>query len=231
VFIEQAAKEAEEAPIIEGDERAGELLQEARRQIYHWPEDFSGFQCQLVYQEGPQGFTGSLATHGSRKIQIELPELSDARWLRFQVEELIAHREAPSVSRMASKSGCSWGDWDETYGRRIDFLGDKMSSFYRIKDKKLTQIGRSYKNQDFIINIDSHQLCHGSFVANYYTAYYWAQDDQKLSKVETYLDEYEEIGDVFLPVRRHVTEAVDGNLKCRTLIFGNIQLNNNGGSK
>lgn len=224
VFVEAAAEEAATAPIIEGDERAGKLLREARSRIYHWPADFAGFTAELVYCEGEQVLVGTIEAHGSRKIRVELPELEDSRWLRFQIEELIAHRESPSVSKMASKSGCSWGDWDEVYGRRIDFLGDKMSSFYRIKDKKLTQIGRSYKSQDFVINIDAHQDCDGYFAARFYTAYYWSEDDRALVKVETYADEYEQYENLYIPVHRSVTEATGGALKCRSIQFRSIEL-------
>jgi len=223
MFVEKAAQEAAEAPVIEGEKQADDLLREARSRIYHWPPEFPGFRCTLKYQEGAETKIGTLSSHGSRKIHLTIPQLEDKRWLRYQIEELIAHREAPSVSRMASKSGCSWGDWDETYGRRIDFLGDKMSSFYRIKNAKLMQIGRSYKKQSFIINIDQHQECDGSFAARYYTAYYWSHEDESLKRVETYIDDYQAVEGVYLPCRRQVTEAVDGRLRCRTIRLENLE--------
>ncbi|MCA9777558.1 MAG: DUF3386 family protein [Candidatus Eremiobacteraeota bacterium] len=219
VFVEQAAQEAAEAEIVPGDGRADALLREARARIYHWPADFRGFECKIAYLDGVDSFEGTLSTGGSRRIELDLPGLADSRWLRFQIEELLAHREAPEVNKMASKTGCSWGDWDENYGRRIDFLGDKMSSFYRIKDRKLTQIGRRYKGRNFIINIDAHHSYDDKFVANFYTAYYWSNEDEKLVQVETYLDEYQKVGEVHLPARRLVTEAVDGKLRSRCVSF------------
>lgn len=187
----------------------------ARAAIYHWPADFAGFTAQLRYQEGAFDLQGLLSSPSSSRLKIDLDGLEDPRWLRFQLEELTSHREAPSVSKMASRTGCSYGDWDPVYGRRIDFLGDKMSSFYRIMDNKLCQIGRSYKNQDFTINIDGHQCCQDRWVATFYSAYYWSRESGAMIKTETYHDCYEAFDGVYLPVQRRVSEASADGLRCR----------------
>ena len=193
-FVENAAFEVAQSEIVPGDPRADTLLSEARAAIYHWPADFAGFTAQLQYQEGESELQGVLSCPSSRGLKLDLSGLEDSRWLRFQLEELASHREAPSVSKMASRTGCSFGDWDQIYGRRLDFLGDKMNSFYRIKDNKLCQIGRSTKNQDFIINIDEHQCCQERWVATFYTATYWERESGAVIKTETYQDRYKDVG-------------------------------------
>lgn len=217
-FVEQAAREAQEAPCLPGQEEADFLLARARQRIYHWPADFAGFSCRLVFSQGESTVLGSLTCRGSRALGLTMPGVEDTRWLSFQLEELVSHREAPEVSRIASKTGCRLGDWDEVYGRRIDFLGDKMGSFYRIKDDRLCQIGRSYRSENLLLTIDSHQCCGGRWAAEYYSAYYWSQDGP-LSRAETYLDRYQEVGGLFLPAERRVTEASRAGLRVRRLLF------------
>ena len=223
-FVEMAAREAAEAELVEGDERADLLLQRARASIYHWPSDFTGFHCRLEYTEAASTHSGSFRYAGSRDLSLDLPSLVDQRGLRFQLEELMAHREAPSQSKMASKTGCSWGDWDPIYGRRIDFLGDKMSSFYRIAENKLCQIGRSYKNQNFIINIDQHQDCAGQWVAAFYNAYYWNKEDGRLSKTETYVDHYGLVEGLYLPLERRVSVAAENGMQQIRIRFLDFRL-------
>ncbi len=227
-FVDHAAREAALAEVIPGDPRADALLSEARDAIYHWPPDFAGFTARLRYQDGNFDLHGALDCPSSRGLRIDLVGLEDQRWLRFQLEELVSHREAPSVSKMASRSGCFFGDWDPVYGRRLDFRGDKMASFYRVKDAKLCQIGRSYKNQSFVINIDGHQRCQERWAAIFYSAYYWERDGGGLLKAETYHDSYEEVGGVYLPLQRRVSEASAGGLRCRQIQLSDHRLLSNG---
>lgn len=222
-FIEQAQKEVAAAPIVAGEAQADALLAQCRSGIYHWPAGFAGFLASLRYDDGPSSFEGSLLCAGSRRLELNLPGLEETRWLRFQVEEMISHREAPEVSRMASKTGCALGDWDAIYGRRIDFLGDKMESFYRIREGKLCQIGRAYKKERFVINIDTHQLCDGRWAASCYTAFYWSKLEGALLKTETYLDSYEEWNGVFLPAERRVSEASSAGLRHRRLTLSDFR--------
>lgn len=223
-FIEDAAREAAEASILPGDPAAGALLAEARRRIYHWPADFAGFTCELGLTSGSRQEQGTLRCEGSRRLTVSIEASKDARWLRFQLEELTSHREAPEVSKMASPTGCALGDWDPIYGRRVDFLGDKMGSYYRLKDAQLRQIGRCYKNQRFVINIDQLQSCDGRWAASFYTAYYWSAAGEGLVKTETYLDDYQSVEGIYLPVRRRVTEAGSSTLVTRELLFTNHRL-------
>ncbi len=222
-FIDSAAQEAAEAEVLPGDPRADALLASVRASIYHWPADFGGFRCALGYQDGDISLGGLFVCQGSRGLKVDLPELEDRRWLRFQLEELTSHREAPEVSKISSRTGCSWGDWDPVYGQRIDFLGDKMGSYYRIKDDRLCQIGRSYKNQTFTINIDSHFDCWGCWASEFYSAYYW-DGEGALLKTETYLDRYQQVGEVWLPSERRVTEVGSSGARTRRLLFSNFEL-------
>ena len=170
LFVEEASAQVAATHPVEGDAQATRLLAEARGRIYYWPQDFPGFRCTLEVSEGTERFTGQLLATSSRRFEIEVDGYTHDRWLRFQIEELLAHRESPAVSKMVLQTGCSWGDWDHVYGRKVLLLGDKMESFYRLRDHKLTQIGRNYRNQKLLINIDSHHGCRGFFASHSYTA-------------------------------------------------------------
>ncbi len=220
VFVEKAAREAAETQVVCGDAEAGRLLAETRAAIYHWPKDFKGFACRLRILAGGDEWRGSLRAGGSRNYELAVPSFPHQPWLRFQIEEFLAHREHPTVSRMASPTGVVFGDDDSVYGRRIDFLGDKMGSWYRIRDRKLTMIGRSYARQRFVITIDAHEECSpGRYASTYYTAYYWNLESEKLNRVEAFMDDYIRLGGESLPARRRYVETTDSGMVSRSVEF------------
>lgn len=223
-FVLQAEAEAASAPVLAGDPAANELLASARRNIYHWPADFGGFAARIVFSQGNRQAEGRFGAFGSRNFTVDLPADLDLKWIRFQIEEMLAHREAPSVSRMSSKTGVVMGDWDAVYGQQVIFQGDRMQSFYRIRDGKLTQIGRTYGGNAFVINIDQHMEFKGRFVAQSYTAFYRSVTDGALTKVETFFDSYAPVGEVLLPTERCWTLADESGLLSRSLRFENHML-------
>ena len=211
VFIQQAAAEVAAETVFPGREEADELLRAARAHIYHWEPSFQGFKSSLVYYNEADRYEALFEASESRRIKVSWAQEFDARWVRFQLEELVSHREAPEKSKMASKTGCDLGDDHPIYGTKVNFVGDKMGSFYRLKDSKITQIGRSYGKMDFIINIDAHHNfgteIEPRYAAGAYTAFYWHKDTGALVKTETYQDKYIRKSGVALPFSRQVSIA------------------------
>jgi hypothetical protein len=225
-FINKASHDAAVAPVMPGDPEAEAFLAEARRHIYHWPVDFKGFSCKLTVADNLKVYHGTLVSSGSRDYELKVDDFEPRGWLRFQVEEFLSHREHPDVSRMASKTGVIWGDEDAVYGKRIDFVGDTMGSYYRIKDNKLTMIGRTYAQQTFVITIDDHADFYGHYAATHYTTFYRNAKTGSLEKTEAYLDDYKQLGGVFLPSRRRYTECNQQGLLVRELTFTDHHLLN-----
>ena len=232
VFVEKAAAEVRGSERFAGDPAADALLAAARQRIYHWPEDFFGFRATLVVREGGDEWRGSFEAVSSRNHRFELGPSSRAgggnfgeiKFLRFQIEELLAHREPPRVSGMASKAGVVFGDDDAVYGRQVIFQGDKMGSYYRLKNERITQIARGYGGLRFVINIDQHQDCRGRFAAAAYTAVYRDAATGTLVRTETYLDRYEAVSGIYLPVERRYTEAGATRTFTRQITFENPAL-------
>lgn len=231
VFIENAQKEAAEEEVFPGDPQADELLRQARRHIYHWPTAFKGFAAEMTFTIDGQVHRGRLNAPEGIQIEAHWEESFDNRWVRFQLEELLSHRTAPEKSKIASKTGCQMDDLDPIYGQKIVFVGDKMSSFYRIKDSKIAQIGRSYGKLEFIINIDAHHNLGAeerpAYAAADYTAFYWNKANGNLVKTETYRDHYILLDGLYLPQARRVSIAQDSKeqqLSVRRLEFHNHTL-------
>jgi hypothetical protein len=219
-FVEKAREEAEAAPVHPGEEKANELLAEARESIYHWPHEFAGFSATLQLDWDAKSWRGSLRAADSHHFRFDFPEpLSRemTNWLNYQLSELMAHREAPTRSRMASRSGVVPGDTDPIFGAKVIFPGDPMESFYRIKNRKITQIGRCYPRQRFIINIDEHQEYDGRFAARSYTAFYWCKESGLLVKTESYFDDYVEHEELLLPSSRQFSMGDSAGLSNRRI--------------
>lgn len=230
VFVDAAAREAAETAAFagQGDPAAAALLARTRQSIYHWPAGFRGFTARISVHDASATWEGQLTVRSSRDFQLELPGLPTEApvrgWLKYQLEEMLSHREAPSVSSIASKAGVTFGAEDPIYGQRIDFVGDKMGSWYRLKDDRITQIARGYGRTRFVIHIDSHAELEGRFAAAQYTVFYRSADTGALTKVETYFDTYEPVGPVHLPRLRRVTEAGDAGEVTRQISLREFEL-------
>lgn len=217
VFVDHAARESANEKVLPGDPEGDRLLAEAREAIYHWPENFPGFEAELELAESDQFARGRLVAGASRRYTITLDQPYPEKWLKFQIEELLAHREHPKVSRMKSSTGMKLGDDDAIYGRQLFFVGDKMRSYYRIKERRITQISRCYGGQRFVINIDLHQECDGRFAAQAYSAFYYDSESGQLTKTEAFLDHYEPVEGIYLPTERRFSEATGEKLVSRSI--------------
>ncbi|PTY01526.1 hypothetical protein DB346_12295 [Verrucomicrobia bacterium LW23] len=227
-FADHAAHAALDTQRFEnqGDQYADSLLREARAHVYHWSADFPGFEASLILLDGAERHYGDLRVRSSRDITLGCPGAPEeaAAWARSQLEELVAHRESPDVSKMASKAGVTRGDLHAVYGTRVTFTGDRMESYYRIADHKIVEIGRAYGKMRFVIHIDEHQECDNRYAASHYTVFYFDRATDALTKVETYLDRYTRVGDYFLPAERRYTEAAAGKLHTRALLLQGTRL-------
>lgn len=226
-FVEKAREEAEAAPVHPGEEQANSLLAQARESIYHWPHEFPGFSASLQLDWDRKSWRGSLRAADSHHFRFEFPEpLSReiTNWLNYQLSELMAHREAPTRSRMASRSGVIPGDTDPIFGAKVIFPGDPMESFYRIKDHKITQIGRCYPRQRFLINILEHQEYDGRFAARSYTAFYWCKESGQLEKTESYFDHYIEHRKLLLPSFRQFSVGDSEGLSNRRITLSEHEI-------
>ncbi|GAB4246917.1 MAG: hypothetical protein OHK005_12880 [Candidatus Methylacidiphilales bacterium] len=227
-FTNKASHEVETAPTLPGDPAAQALLDEARAAIYHWPTSFPGFSCTLQVLEAGHTWSGQLTARSSRDYQITSTDSEPPggdRWLRYHLEEFLAHREHPSISRMTSRTGVTFGEDHPIYGRRIDFLGDKMNSFYHIADRRIRLIGRSYPKESFLITIDRHLELNHTFAATDYSAFYWSRSTGQLLRTETYRDQYVPVGDLLLPASRIYTVSGEhATLTTRLIRFLNPHL-------
>lgn len=221
-FVEYARREADASPREEGEEPANRLLAQARESIYFWPAEFAGFEAGLRLELDGILWKGQLSATDSHHFQFEWDEEppSDVlKWLRYQVGELLAHREAPTRSKMASQSGVLLGEEEPVFGTEVVFPNDPMESSYRLKDRRITQIARAYKGARFVINIDTHHDFGGRYAAQCYTAFYWDKGSGALQKVETFYDDYQAVQGLHLPSVRRYTMAAAGEFTNRRLVF------------
>jgi len=228
-FIEEASRLVAESPVESGDPAANALLQETRDHIYHWPSDFPGFETDIELVRGQESRALHLTARSSRDYEFvtldgEPCEVDKASL--YHLEELLAHREAPSKSRMHSTSGVVFGPAHPIYGPRVDFVGDRMSSFYHLKEKRITGIGRGYKGMKFVIYIDDHVEFGGRFCASHYHAHFSNAETGAWQHSEYYLDRFLEVDGILLPRERRMTKVTMEGSETLALLFANPTLLN-----
>jgi len=199
------------------------LLSKTRDQIYHWPSPFSGFTSTINYS-GPEGtFTNQVKIIPGQKNCCGFSNRVVAQWVDYQISEIIAHRSNTAGAHAINQGPLSLGDEDTLWGQRINFVNDPMESFYRIKDLKLTQIGRSYPTQKFLVSIFEQHSFLGLNCARHYNVTYWDRSSGALSKVETFQDEYHEIQGIWIPRSRLYCLSADSS-SSRLIDFSNTSL-------
>lgn len=226
-FVEHAERQVAESPILPGDEQANDLLQEARAHIYYWPKDFRGFECNVTLRATEGCFQGHLRATSAKEFQFDWSDDTSEvlkKWSHSQVGEFLAHRESPKANKMTSRTGVRFGDTCPVYGPQLIFEGDKMHSYYRVRDHRITQIYRAYAGQYFIINIDDHDQLNGRFAATVYQAFYWDAQTNQLAKVETYHDSYCSHEGLLLPTARRYCEVVGPQSRLRHIFFDDHKL-------
>lgn len=114
------------------------------------------------------------------------------------------------------------------FGTKLEIHGS--NSYYRIKDKRITQINRKMAHPGmapfaFTINVEESAVTQdGKNLTTRYTVYYYSPTDGKLTNVESFTDSHVRVGASDLPATRRIISFENGTVVVKNLTFSNHRL-------
>jgi hypothetical protein len=224
--METYTRQSAQAVALQDDPQARELLQRAFERTSRWGADFSGFRAALTANDNGIEHRGTVQVTMPRSVEVTLAEASLQQWAQQQLAMLAGHRAYRAFDQSDGKYVLTLGPEEaHPLGRLIAIHGDGMISRYRVKDDRICQIQRSMERVKFTINIEnSTTTADGKVLTTRFTVYYFSPSTGQLTQVESFADDYIEVGGVVLPKLRRVTFADHGEARVRELILSDHTL-------
>lgn len=222
----QANTTQDQATDVADDPQARACLRQAFEQTARWQPDFKGFTADLTVNTNGNAVSGTVAIQGPRQVTVSLPDQALQKWAEEQIGMIAVHRAPRKFDEADGRHRLTFGeDSEHPLGRRLNIHGDGMSSHYRIKGDRITQVNRVTPHVAFTINVeDSMTTQDQKHLTTRYTVYYFAPQDAKLRNVESFTDAHVRVGKSDLPATRQIISFENGAVQVRTLTFTNHKL-------
>lgn len=215
------------------DPTARRLVQETHSRMYKWPAGFGGYRARLSLNDDGRIAIGTVSLVPRKDTTVELPGADPALqvWGRERLWTQGMHLAYSPFEEGDGKYVLSF-DPDEDpamphpRGRRVLLTGGRLDSWYRIKDRQYTQIGRITPMTERRVNtIERYDLApDGTQYSSHYVMTYFAIDGQSVIGMESYVNEYTEVRGIWLPLRRRVAYGGQGDVKTRVIELSNHEV-------
>jgi hypothetical protein len=219
--METYTRQTGQAVAVQDDPEARELLHRAFDRTSRWRADFAGFTAALVVNDDGAEHRGRVQVTLPRSVDLTVAEPELQQWAQQQLAMMVGHRGYRAFDQADGKYTLTLGPQEaHPLGRLVDIHGDGMSSRYRVRDERICQIQRSMERVKFTINIEDTMTTRDDKVlTTRFTVYYFAPSTGQLTQVESFVDDYCEVGGVVLPRARRVTFADNGQARIREVIL------------
>ncbi len=209
-----------------GDPQAHELLRAAHSRAYYFPRDFRGFRANVQYTGDTLDVAGVALVHGPRAIDLNLPAPAEVTaWVRQELLSLIGHRWPVGFDESDGRFALSLHDDGHPLGCLIRFEDDPFASSYRLDDRRITQINRTMGSMRLTITIQEHAVTSDErLLPVHFTVAYWDLATNRLTRADTYSDQYAGINGLYLPTLRRVVTATDNGVETRQIRLTDHQL-------
>jgi Protein of unknown function (DUF3386) len=220
-IMETYTRQTAQAVAIQDDPEARELLHRAFDRTSRWRADFAGFTAALMVNDNGLEHRGTVQVTMPRSIDVTVAEPDLQQWAQQQLAMMAGHRGYRAFDQSDGKYMLTLGPEEaHPLGRLVYIHGDGMNSRYRVRDERICQIQRSMERVKFTINIEDTMTTRDDKVlTTRFTVYYFAPSTGQLTQVESFADDYCEVGGIVLPKARRVTFADNGEARVREVIL------------
>jgi hypothetical protein len=210
---------------VKDDPQARELLRRAFEKTARWPAGFKGFAADLTLNVDGNEVKGSVIVKSAQDVVVALNDPDLQKWATNTIGMIAVHRGPRTFDQSDGKSVLTLEhESSHPLGQTIR-IHDMLTSHYRIKDERITQINRTMGPMKFTINVEDSTLTQDNkYLTTRYTVFYFNPQDGKLTNVESFSDTHVRIGEADLPASRRIISAENGGVSVRTLTFSNHRL-------
>jgi hypothetical protein len=210
---------------VKDDPQARELLRRAFEKTARWPAGFKGFAADLTLNVDGKEVKGNVIVKSAQDVVVSLNDPDLQKWATNTIGMIAVHRGPRTFDQSDGKSVLTLEhESAHPLGQTIR-IHDMLTSHYRIKDERITQINRTMGPMKFTINVEDSTLTQDNkYLTTRYTVFYFNPQDGKLTNVESFSDTHVRIGNADLPASRRIISAENGGVAVRTLTFSNHRL-------
>ncbi|MGH7217570.1 MAG: DUF3386 family protein [Nitrospiraceae bacterium] len=212
------------------DPAARLLVKEAHSCMYKWPAGFGGYRADVRLNEEGRIVNGTVSLAPRKATTVELagadPLLQE--WVRERLWTQGMHLAFTPFEEGDGKYILSFDQEEDPAaphprGRRVLLTGGRLDSWYRIKNRQYTQIGRITPMTERRVNtIERYDTApDGKQYSSHYVMTYFTLDGQSVVGMESYVNEYIDVNGVWLPLRRCVSFGERGFVKTRVIELSN----------
>lgn len=215
------------------DPVARRLVQETHRRMYKWPVGFGGYRARLSLNDDGRIEIGTVSLVPRKDTTVELPGVDPAlqEWVRERLWTQGMHLAYVPFEEGDGKYVLSFDPGEDPAmphprGRRVLLTGGRLDSWYRIKDRQYTQIGRITPMTERRINtIERYDVApNGQQYSSHYVMTYFTLDGRSVIVMESYVNEYIEVQSLWLPLHRRVAYGDQGKVKTRVIELSNHEV-------
>jgi hypothetical protein len=226
--MEQPQRQHQTQTDVKDDPRARAMLREAFEKTARWQADFKGFTADLTVNVGGKESRGTVTIKSPKEVTVGLPDSEQQKWAEGQIGMIAVHRGPRSFEESDGKYTLTMEEDGHPFGTKLVIHGSH--SFYRIKDRRITQINRKMAHPGmtpfaFTINVEESALTQDQkHLTTKYTVYYYSPTDGKLTNVESFTDTHIRVGSSDLPATRRIIAYENGEVVVKTLTFTNHKM-------
>jgi hypothetical protein len=219
--METYSRQTGQPVAVQDDPEARELLHRAFDRTSRWRADFAGFTAALVVNDNGVEHRGRVQVTMPRSVDVTVAEPELQQWTQQQLAMMVGHRGYRAFDQADGKYTLTLGPHEaHPLGRLVYIHGDGMNSRYRVRDEQICQIQRAMDRVKFTINIEDTMTTRDDKVlTTRFTVYYFAPGAGQLTQVESFADDYCEVGGIVLPRARRITFADNGEARVREVIL------------
>jgi len=198
--VAEPSPESSTAPqfAVQDDPMARQLLQDAHARLYKWPSTFAGYRAVLTVQEEERVWQGEVTVHPPSTVVVQVDgDASVQTWVQESLSTQMMHLayvpfEAGDGRYVVTLDAQEAGTRLHPRGVRITLHGGRMASWYRIKERQYTQIGRTTPDGARRINtIERYEAAaDGRLYATHYVMAHFPAQSTALGGLTSYVNEF-----------------------------------------
>jgi len=191
---------------------ARDAFNEAYQNRYTWDEQFPGYSAEVSLNYQGQLHHGIVRVKPDLSVEVININREDVReFVANQLRMETIHRRRVPFEKMHGQNSFKLEGTDDSGALKIQEVGDKMESHYKVKDKLVTQVNRVMGPVAVTVDtLGTAKNPEGYLVTHFQTVFRDAETGEVLEK-EDVRDFHEKIGKYYLLTNRDIRSTKQGN--------------------
>lgn len=216
------------ATALADDPKARAIFRRASESRYVWDKRFPGFEADFVLiRDREPPVAGAICVDRQMRVSVVCPDATARAIVHAEVSQFVAHRQMRPFDEAYGPGKATFGLIQEDPAKGTEIVvndEEAMGSRYRIHEREILQISRSYGRVRFVTNhVKNLSTDDGRLIAVQYEIIYYSSETGEIISQTKFDDRYEKLGTYWLPTGRTKVESARGKTSTLELNFTNLR--------